>query len=67
MFKLEFATANAAFTDGNGGEEIAVILRKIATQAADDYTSGIVMDSNGNRVGTWSYDQSRAATDESGD
>lgn len=54
MFKLEFETDNAAFTDGNKETEVANIIMSIAkwiTYYGD--TQGDVCDSNGNTVGTW--------------
>lgn len=54
MFKLEFATDNAAFDD-NPGHEAARILREIAAKLdrGDDLGGGPVRDSNGNKVGRW--------------
>jgi hypothetical protein len=52
MFKLEFETGNAAFTD-NLREECARILRKIADQLESGRECGRCMDYNGNAVGDW--------------
>ena len=66
MFKMEFATDNAAFKDEGMAEderdddaatraEVARILRRVAdsiARSADQ--SGRTMDLNGNSVGDWS-------------
>ena len=54
MFKLEFATDNAAFASDLRYMEIDAILRSVADKAGDGQTSGTVRDSNGNRIGAWS-------------
>lgn len=56
MFKLEFATDNAAFADDHPGE-IVRILREIADEARRERTGGAVYDLNGNRVGQWSLNK----------
>ena len=59
MFKLEFSTENDAFTV-DPRDEIANILRDIADRV-DGLTPGRsvdhapVRDTNGNRIGSWSY------------
>jgi hypothetical protein len=59
MFKLSLDMSNSAFEDPN--EELALILSGILGKAerhelarAGEETSGIIRDSNGNRVGEWS-------------
>src|SRR5688572_12087910 len=55
--KIEFDTGNAAFDDGNGPEECARILRNIADRMRfRGDTDGGIMDSNGNRIGSWSVE-----------
>ena len=59
MLKIEFKTSYAAFdpTD-KGATETARILRLIANQIEWDKqkdNSGVIMDYNGNKVGSWSY------------
>ena len=46
--KINFKTDNAAFEDPN---EIGRVIRMIATQIDSGKTSGIIRDSNGNKVG----------------
>lgn len=53
MFKLQFSTDNAAFEGDSKWMEIDTILRAVADRAGDGQTSGIIWDSNGNRVGQW--------------
>jgi hypothetical protein len=56
MFKLEFATDNAAFGDDPGAElgtEVARILRAVADEVESGVTSGVAKDYNGNTVGAW--------------
>lgn len=50
MFKLTIKTDNAAFGD-EPGYEVARILRDIAHKVEEGYTSGSVLDVNGNTVG----------------
>jgi hypothetical protein len=57
MFRMTFATRNAAFEGLDYGPECARILREVADQmevstAEDEQESGI-RDSNGNRIGKW--------------
>jgi hypothetical protein len=56
MFQLQISTANAAFHDGDTGEEVARILRDLAARVEAGRTSGTVFDVNGNRCGKWGYD-----------
>lgn len=51
---IQFDTGNAAFDNGNGPEEAADILDRIARRLRECYTSGPIYDSNGNAIGEWS-------------
>ena len=60
MFMLKFKTSNAAFSesedaanDGAREQEIARILRDIATCVEQGHVYGVATDYNGNKVGTW--------------
>jgi len=53
MFKLQFSTDNAAFDGDLKWMEIDSILRAVADRAGDGQTSGLIRDSNGNRIGQW--------------
>lgn len=53
MFKLEFATDNAAF-DGDPWPEIDRILRDVSERASFGQSGGPIRDVNGNRIGEWS-------------
>lgn len=53
MFTLKFTTDNAAFEDLDRDEMCAAILRSVATKILSGYESGPVMDTNGNKIGTW--------------
>lgn len=62
MFKLEIETDNAAFCDPYTGSEdefwegieINRFLEKVQIKIEEGYTSGTIIDINGNRVGKWS-------------
>ena len=62
MFKMEIKTGGAAFRDEITGEENSIaeaeelerILIRVAKEIAMDKQSGVIMDINGNKVGTWS-------------
>ena len=62
MFKLEIETGNAAFCDPDTGSEdefwegieINRLLEKVQIEIEEGYTSGTIIDINGNRVGKWS-------------
>lgn len=68
MFKLEIKTGGAAFRsedvidhDGEysldpSARELRVLLRKVEVQLAHGMKEGVLMDSNGNKVGYWSYE-----------
>jgi hypothetical protein len=59
-FRLEIDTGNAAFSDGNLGNEIARILKKVAAKVCDDtralHGDSKLHDYNGNTVGTYGYE-----------
>lgn len=38
------------------GSEVRRILRRIINDLGDGKTDGVIIDINGNKVGTWSYD-----------
>ena len=62
MFKLEIETDNAAFCDPYTGSEdefwegieINRLLEKVQIKIEEGYTSGTIIDINGNRDGKWS-------------
>lgn len=62
MFKCEIKTGNAAFCDpdtGNESEfweavELKRILEDVCEKLEEGFTSGSIMDINGNKVGEWS-------------
>ena len=54
MFKLEISTDNAAFEDNP--DELAQIVEGVANSIRDGVVQGMVRDSNGNTVGTFSTD-----------
>ena len=53
MFTLSIETENEAFTNGDG-EEIARILKEVASQVENGKEFGTLKDINGNKVGNWS-------------
>lgn len=60
MFTLKIKTGGAAFHDDEGNRdpyEVIRLLRQVATKLENDYTSGVLMDINGNRAGEWNYDE----------
>lgn len=62
MFKLEISTDGAAFRDPFSGEEdevmevteIRSLLAKVSYELEHGRSSGVIMDVNGNKVGSWS-------------
>ena len=53
--QIKFSTENEAFQDYNYPHiQIAMVLKRIAGQVEDGMKSGVIMDSNGNKVGRWS-------------
>lgn len=65
MLKIEFQTDNDSFRDGAhrgyddqgaAGSEVARILRDLAAGFEEGHNgAGSVLDTNGNRVGTWYF------------
>lgn len=56
-FKLTFNTDNAAFQE-NMSDEIARALGGVIAKVQNgNNTSGVVRDSNGNNVGSWSLEE----------
>ena len=61
MFKMEIQTGGAAFRDEYNnldatGYEVSKLLKKVAEKIENGYSGGILIDTNGNRVGSWKYD-----------
>ena len=56
-FTIIIDTENAAFED-TPNEELARIIREVAQHLDRGYTSGGVRDVNGNRVGSFEFDES---------
>lgn len=56
-FTLEIKTGNAAFEDAKE-IELVRILRKIADQVENGKLDGLAMDFNGNRVGSYGFEES---------
>lgn len=62
MFKVEIETGNAAFKDPFTGEdydlmeatEIRSLLARISSALERGEKAGVIMDYNGNKVGSWS-------------
>jgi hypothetical protein len=57
MFKLQLATDNAAFEDGNLHREVARILREAADKLEDGMRQVNLRDANGNLVGGGAFDE----------
>lgn len=60
MFTLKIKTGGAAFYDEEENRnpyEVVRLLRQVEEKLKNDYTSGILMDINGNKVGEWNYDE----------
>lgn len=55
MFKLEFSTSNAAFSEG-ADYESARLLREIAEDVESGRLKGKILDYNGSSIGTWELD-----------
>ena len=53
MLTVKIATDNAAFSDDNAREECASMMEDIARKLRDGYSSGPLLDSNGNTVGSF--------------
>lgn len=58
MFKVEIRTENASFEDRD--EEVARILEAVARQLRCGVDSSRCVDSNGNNVGSFGYDEMQA-------
>lgn len=56
MFKIEFKTGNAAFTE-YGEYEVNRILKSIIEKLEYGHTDGEIMDINGNNIGHWEWDK----------
>ena len=54
MFELSFSTSNAIFEAGPE-YEIVRILDDISNKVRDGYTSGNIVDLNGNSIGKWAW------------
>lgn len=57
MFKIQFETINAAFSDHGMASECSAILDKIAARVRDGEFEGRIRDTNGNTIGSFSIDQ----------
>ncbi len=55
MFKLEINTENAAFEGEAAIDEIDILLHTVVSQVSRGLTSGKILDSNGNTVGSWEW------------
>jgi hypothetical protein len=53
VMEIKFSTDNDAFSE-NKTDECRMILRGIGEHLRDGHRGGIIMDSNGNKVGRWS-------------
>ena len=53
MFKIQFKTGGAAFDEPYKEAEINRILEDISTKVKYGYSSGKIMDINGNCIGEW--------------
>ena len=53
MFKMKFKTGGAAFEEPYKEMEISRILEDISTKVNCGYSSGKIMDINGNCIGEW--------------
>jgi len=62
MFKMEIKTGGAAFRNPHTGEEdqfsealeLTSIMNDVAMAMQNGQTSGVIIDTNGNKVGSWS-------------
>lgn len=52
-FTLTVKSDGDALTGDHGPDELALILRGVADKVENYFTSGTLLDSNGNPVGTW--------------
>lgn len=51
--KIQFNTDNAAF-EMYGDQEVRRILEEIASKVECGYRNGLIIDINGNNIGSWS-------------
>ena len=61
MLKIEIKTGGAAYSDDDvltteGRYELQRNLMDISRKLTNGYNEGVVMDINGNKVGTWSVE-----------
>lgn len=56
MFTLKIKTWGAAFQDDCSNHEVRRLLTYVAGLLDAGITSGVLMDTNGNKVGEWRYD-----------
>ena len=59
MFTLKIETGNSAFDDGNAADEVARILRDVAYNLVRGARTGVLHDTNGNRVGNFTLTGSK--------
>jgi hypothetical protein len=64
MFTLKLKTTNAAFSDGNGREEVARILCRVADRVVRGEEYGSIQDINGNTVGEFDLELPEVNDDE---
>ena len=53
MLTVKFKTDNAAFSDDSDTLEVTRLLREVADKIQQGRTEGVVIDYNGNQVGTY--------------
>lgn len=61
MLKIEIRTGNAAYSEDDtltteGRYELQRNLMDISRKIINGYNDGVIMDINGNKVGTWSVE-----------
>lgn len=54
MLAINFSTSNVSF-ENQGTSEVVRILREIIKKIENGRVDGVVMDLNGNKIGTWDY------------
>lgn len=55
MFELKIKTGGAAFEDDLYHWELRRLLKCVEALLEEGVSSGVLVDSNGNRVGEWGY------------
>ena len=50
---VTFSTDNDAFAEGDFEDEVSRVLQRVATKIRNGEREGAVLDTNGNRVGTF--------------